>query len=273
MALARPAAPAMEILRHAASCLGRPTPNPRGPLACGVDLGTATCVLVILDADGRPVYLDQQASQALRDGVVVDFHEAVKTVVQLKRNAELALGQVLEEAAAAYAPNVGLAESRACHFVLEQAGLGCRALVDEVSAANHLLGVDDGVIVDVGGGSTGVGVYVGGELVALGDRPGGGHHLDLILAGALHVSIEEAEKRKREHGDEYLEILRPGIERVATSIAILTAGHGRLPIHLAGGALMIPGAAEVIADVLDRPVEVYEHALLITPLGIARYAL
>ncbi|TMD01422.1 MAG: ethanolamine utilization protein EutJ, partial [Chloroflexi bacterium] len=37
----------------------------------------------------------------------------------------------------------------------------------------------------------------------------------------------------------------------------------------AGGALMLPGAAEIIASYLERPVLAYEHALLITPLGIA----
>ena len=40
-------------------------------------------------------------------------------------------------------------------------------------------------MVDVGGGSTGVGIIRGGMLIDVGDLPGGGHHLNLILAGAL----------------------------------------------------------------------------------------
>ncbi|MFC7659161.1 hypothetical protein ACFQV8_26170 [Pseudonocardia benzenivorans] len=52
----------------------------------------------------------------------------------------------------------------------------------------------------------------------------------------------------------------------------LTAGHEDLPLHLAGGALMIPGAGDVLAGYLERTVVTYPHALLITPVGIARSA-
>ncbi|TME00104.1 MAG: ethanolamine utilization protein EutJ [Chloroflexi bacterium] len=247
--------PVREALRRAAACLSQPAAEYTEPLSCGVDLGTATCVLAVIDGRGVPIYVDQLPSRALRDGVVVDFHGAAATVARLKASAEEALGRRIDEAATAYP--------------LEQAGLSCTELVDEVSAANRFLGIDDGVIVDVGGGSTGVGVYSGGRLVKLGDRPGGGHHLDLILAGTLKVTIEDAERLKRENGEEYLRVLRPGIERIATSISILTDGHSASPLHLAGGALMLPGAAEIIASYLERPVLAYEHALLITPLGIA----
>ena len=265
----RPSPPVREALRRATACLSQPATDFLEPLSCGIDLGTATIVLAVVDSQGVPVYVDQLPSRALRDGVIVDFHGAAATVARLKAAAEEALGWRIDEAATAYPPGVGAAESRASRFVLEQAGLHCTDLLDEVTAANRFLGVDDGVIVDVGGGSTGVGVYEGGRLVSLGDRPGGGHHLDLILAGTLKVTIEEAERLKRENGGEYLRVLRPGIERIATSIAILTEGHSRLPLHLAGGALMLPGAEEIIASYLERPVLAYEHALLITPLGIA----
>ena len=91
--------------------------------------------------------------------------------------------------------------------MLEQAGLDCRVLVDEVSAARALLGVEDGAIADVGGGSTGVGVYRDGELVSPGDRPGGGHHLNLILAGGLGLPVAEAERLKRKHAADYTAML------------------------------------------------------------------
>jgi ethanolamine utilization protein EutJ len=52
----------------------------------------------------------------------------------------------------------------------------------------------------------------------------------------------------------------------------MTRGVEHLPVHLAGGALMIPGADAVLAAWLERPVVTYPHALLITPLGIARSA-
>ena len=76
----------------------------------------------------------------------------------------------------------------------------------------------------MGGGSTGVGIIRAGELIDVGDLPGGGHHLNLILAGALGIGIEEAERLKREEGGTYLHVLRAGLEKVAANIARLSGG-------------------------------------------------
>ena len=104
----------------------------------------------------------------------------------------------------------------------------------------------------------------------MGDRAGGGHHLDLILAGALGLSTEQAESHKRAHPRDCLPILTPGLQRIAESVRAMTAQAEDLPLHLAGGALMIPGAHDVLARYLHRKVVTYPHALLITPIGIAR---
>ena len=239
-----------------------------GNFGAGIDLGTSTVVLVLVEGDGLPVFAASTPCGALRDGVVVDFAGAVEAVTRLVE-AAAGTGYRVTEAAAGYPPGIGPAESRACRFVLERAGLECTALADEVSAANSVLGISDGVLVDVGAGSTGVGIYRDGELVRVGDVPGGGHHLNLILAGALDISVEEAEQRKREDAAGHLPILRPGFERIAVSIERLSAGFGSLPIHLAGGGLMCPGAAGVISQYLERAVVEYPHALYITPLGLA----
>lgn len=239
-------------------------------LRTGVDLGTASCVLAVLDAAGQPVYVTSHPSGALRDGVVVDFAAAARTVKNLKDETERVLGTTLTSSATAYPPCIAEADARACRFVCEAAGFDKVALTDEVTAAQHVLGVADGVIVDVGGGSTGVGIFRSGQRVALADRPGGGHHLDLVLAGALGLTTEEAERRKREDPRGALPHLVPALERVAESVRLMTEGAEDLPLHLAGGALMIPGAAEVVSRYLGRETVSYPHALLITPLGIAR---
>lgn len=244
----------------------------KGELRTGVDLGTASCVLAVLDAVGQPVHVASHPSRALRDGVVVDFAAAQRTVRRLKDEAERGLGTTLTSAATAYPPCIAEPDARACRFVCEAAGFDKVTLTDEVSAAQHILGIQDGVIVDVGGGSTGVGIFRSGQRVVLTDRPGGGHHLDLVLAGALGITTEEAERRKREDPRGSLPHLVPCLERIAESVRLMTASAEDLPLHLAGGALMIPGAAEVVARYLGRETVSYPYALLITPLGIARYA-
>jgi ethanolamine utilization protein EutJ len=256
-------------LAEAASRADRPLRDPTGPIRFGVDLGTATVVLVAVDADDRPVHIDAVRREVVRDGVVVDFHGAVEAVRELRDRASAVLGFPPESAATAYPPGVSEADARACRFVLDAADVDCRALVDEVSAAQMLLELPDGVVADVGGGSTGVGTYVAGQLKSLGDLPGGGHQLNLILAGALNIEIRAAEQLKREGGSAHLAVLRPGIERIAHNIGRLIPPGTDGPIHLVGGALMTDGAGRVVASYLGRPVIEHPHPLLVTPLGIA----
>ena len=257
------------FLADAAARAGAPRDDVALPVRVGIDLGTATIVITVVDAQGLPVYHDQITAEAVRDGVVVDFQAATTAVRTLRMKAEAELGLPLSAAATAYPPGVGVGESRACRYVLEAAGLDCRNLVDEVGAAQALLGITDGAIVDVGGGSTGVGVYREGALTSLGDLPGGGHQLNLILAGALRIDIPAAEELKRLQGAEYLPYLGPGIERIAHNSDRLMPTRPAGPIHLVGGALMLPGTGGIISRYLDHPVVEYDHALLVTPFGIA----
>jgi ethanolamine utilization protein EutJ len=258
-----------QFLLDAAARLRCPAPEISGDLRVGIDLGTATIVIAVVDAEDRPVYLDFRREEAVKDGVVVDFHAAAAATAALKETAEAALGRSLPQAAAAYPPGVPEADARACRFVLERADFECVNLIDEVSAAQALLRVRDGAIADVGGGSTGVGMYRDGELVSLDDLPGGGHHLNLILAGAKKISVEEAERLKREDPSDRLPVLRPGIERIAHNIDRLLPTRPAGPIHLVGGALMVPGAGAVVSRYIGHEVAEYPHALLITPFGIA----
>jgi ethanolamine utilization protein EutJ len=260
---------ATDFLKAAAKRLRRPATRISGSLCFGVDLGTATVVLTALDESDAPVYWNFLPCEAVRDGVVVNFGDAVAAVRKLKADAEAKLGVVIKDAGTAYPPGVPLSDSRACRFVLESAGIECRSLVDEVSAAQELLKLRSGVIVDVGGGSTGVGVVEDGKIVQLDDRPGGGRHLDLILAGALNISTDTAEQMKRKRPNDCVDILRPGVERVAASVQRQIAGRSVSSVHLVGGALQLPGADQVVADYLGIETVAYPHAELVTPFGIA----
>ena len=261
---------ATAFLHAAAPRLRAPADEVTGSLRFGVDLGTATVVLTAVDEADAPVYWDFLPCEAVHDGVVVNFADAVAAVRTLKERAEHRLNMTIEAAGAAFPPGVPKADARACRFVLENAEIDCRSLVDEVSAAQELLGLNSGAIVDVGGGSTGVGIVEDGVIVALDDRPGGGRYLDLIIAGALGIPTSDAERRKRENPGEYVSILRPGIERIAALIERQIAGRAIPAVHLVGGALLVPGADRVIANYLGTDTVAYPFADLVTPFGIAR---
>jgi ethanolamine utilization protein EutJ len=258
------------FLEAAAATFRNPVRSSDSSTTFGVDLGTATIVLTAVDGQGHPVYWDSLSCQAVRDGVVINFGDAVTAVNQLKIAATTALGSEISSAATAFPPGVPEAEARACRYVLENAGITCRLLVDEVSAAQALLRIEDGAIVDVGGGSTGVGIVANNVIVALDDEPGGGHHLDLILAGALRISVEEAEERKRRGDKDYSHILRPGIERIASSILRQIGDHAVQSIHLVGGAVRVPHAASIVARFCGIQTWTYPHSELVTPFGIAK---
>jgi ethanolamine utilization protein EutJ len=260
---------ATAFLEEATKTLHNPARSSDTTLSFGVDLGTATIVLTAIDRQRRPVYWASLPCQAVRDGVVVNFGDAVTAVKQLKNNATIALEQEISSAATAFPPGVPVAEARACRYVLENAGINCRNLVDEVTAAQALLQLTEGAIVDVGGGSTGVGVVVDGAIVALDDEPGGGHHLDLILAGALGIAIEVAEERKRRGDEDFSHILRPGVERIASSIVRQIGDHPVRSIHLVGGAVRVPHAATIVAEFSGIETWAYPHSELVTPFGIA----
>ena len=81
--------------------------------------------------------------------------------------------------------------------MVEAAGLECTGLVDEPTAANALLGIENGAIVDVGGGTTGIAVVENGRVVYTADEPTGGTHFTLVIAGAKDISFEDAEDYKK----------------------------------------------------------------------------
>ena len=94
-------------------------------------------------------------------------------------------------------------------------------VVDEPVAAATALGLRDGAVIDIGHGTTGVSVMNGGEVVASIDEATGGHHMTLVLAGALKMSYESAEAFKVDPGNEAIVFatIRPTLEKMATIAA------------------------------------------------------
>ncbi|MFU8839580.1 MAG: ethanolamine utilization protein EutJ [Nitriliruptoraceae bacterium] len=265
-----------ELLEAAAAVHGQApglaaVPDAGTSLHVGVDLGTAYVVVAVVDGDGTPVAIASRFANVVRDGVVVDFAGAAAIVTELVGEVQQRLGRELTTAAATYPPGVPVAEVRACRYVVEAAGLTCTTLVDEPTAANAVLRVRDGAVVDVGGGTTGIAVLRGGQVIAVADEPTGGTHVSLVLAGGLGISLEEAEQVKTDPDRQaaLFPRVRPVFERIATIVADHLDGHTVEQVHLVGGTAAFPGMPEVVATRTGLPVTSPVHPLLVTPIGVA----
>jgi ethanolamine utilization protein EutJ len=239
----------------------------------GVDLGTAYTVLLVLDEKHRPIAGTYQFAQIVRDGLVVDFIGAVDLLRKMKTQVEEKLGFALTSASTGYPPGVPQAEVRATANVLYGAGLDCSGLIDEPSAANNVLQVKDGAIVDVGGGTTGIAVLKQGKVVYTADEPTGGTHFSLVIAGSTGSTFDEAEAMKKDPTEQtrLFPVIRPVMEKVGTIVRRHIAGHKVDRIYLVGGTCAYPGMDQVIHEVTGVETVLPGNPLFITPLGIAMH--
>ncbi len=237
----------------------------------GVDLGTAYLTVAVLDEDLQPLAGEYQFAEVARDGLVVDFVGAVDRVQAMRQQLEGRLGRSLTHAASGYPPGVPRVEVQATAHVVEAAGFICTGLVDEPSAANALVGLQDGVIVDVGGGTTGIAVIQEGEVVYTADEATGGTHMSLVIAGAYDIPFDAAEKRKVDPGQQpaLFPVVRPVLEKVASIIARHIEGYQVPAITLVGGTSAFHRALEVIEDYTGIPTWAPDHPALVTPIGMA----
>ena len=237
----------------------------------GVDLGTAYTVLMVLDEHYQPIAGEYQFAEVTRDGLVVDFIGAVDLLRAMKSRVEKKLGFELTNGATGFPPGVPQAEVRATANVLYGAGLDCTGLIDEPTAANNVLQIRDGAIVDVGGGTTGIAIFRNGEVVYTADEPTGGTHLSLVIAGSMGTSFEEAEEMKKNLKEQQrlFPIIRPVMEKVGTIINRHIAGHRVERLYLVGGTCAYPGMDKVIEEVTGVETILPGNPLFVTPLGIA----
>lgn len=243
----------------------------RGTVHVGVDLGTAYTVLMVLDENFKPIAGEYEFAEVVRDGLVVDFVGAVDLLRSMKSKVESKLGFKLTSAATAYPPGVAQVEVRATANVLNGAELDCSGLIDEPSAANNVLQIKDGAIVDVGGGTTGIAVFKDGKAVYTADEPTGGTHFSLVIAGSTGLTFEEAEALKKDPKEQtrLFPLIRPVMEKVATIINRHIAGYKVDKLYLVGGTCSYPGMDEVIQERTGIETFLPGNPLFVTPLGIA----
>lgn len=254
--------------------MSQPPAAPKGTLYTGVDLGTAYVVLTVVDQSGAPVDAAYTFAQVVRDGLVVDYVGAVNTVRRLKTQLEERLGCELLEAAAAYPPGTGPRDIQTHQYVTEAAGFEVTEMVDEVMAANRVLGIQNGAVVDIGGGTTGVAVLQDGKVVHIADEPTGGTHFSLVVAGAHKISFDEAEELKKDPAQQrqVLRLVTPVIQKVASIVHRHIAPYDVDAVYVVGGTARLSGFEDVMTKELGLPVLKPEEPLLVTPLGIAMAA-
>jgi ethanolamine utilization protein EutJ len=248
-------------------------PEGRPDLFVGVDLGTSYVVVVVVDGKGDPVAGTMRFANIAREGLVLDYLGAIEIVREMVERLQKGLGVKLQFSSTAFPPKTESANIRTTQYVVEANGLKVLKIVDEPSAANRVLKIENGAIVDVGGGTTGIAIVEDGKIIYTGDEPTGGTHLNLVIAGRKDISFEEAELYKIEHQEETFEIVLPVIQKMATIVRNHIGRQKVDIVHVVGGTSNLLGFEKVMEDQLGIPVRKPCHPQLVTPLGIAKACL
>jgi len=249
--------------------------NPKKPtskkLLTGVDLGTAFIVLAVMDENLNPIAGAYRYATVVKDGLVVDYIGAIKIVRELKGEIEKKLGCELIYAATAIPPGTSINDTATIKHVVEGAGFEVTKVLDEPTAANSLLGIKNGAVVDIGGGTTGVAIFKEGKVIYVADEPTGGTHFSLVLAGSLGIGFEEAEIQKKDFArhKEYFPVLKPVIQKVSSIIKRHVEGYDVQDVYLVGGTCCFTDMEKVVEKETGIPTHKPTNPLYITPLGIA----
>jgi len=240
-------------------------------LFAGVDLGTAYIVTAVVDHQGNPLAGVLTRSQnSIRDGLVLDYLGAVNI---LRRQVDILTeaGFSIKSGAVAYPPGTIGGNARVFGNVLAAVGMDVTGLIDEPTAASMVLGITDGAVVDIGGGTTGISVIKDGKVIYTADEPTGGIHMDLVLAGHFKIPVHEAELMKidSERQSEILPLVTPVFQKMASIVKRHIRNYPIDTIYLVGGTSCFPGIETVIESETGLSVERPGNPMLVTPLGIA----
>lgn len=237
----------------------------------GVDLGTANIVMSIVDKKGNPIGGATYQSSVVKDGIVVDFRGAIDIVRGMKEKLEEELGIEITKGFTAIPPGVESGSVKAIVNVIESADIDVVKVVDEPSAAAHVLKIKDGAVVDVGGGTTGISILKDGKVIFTADEPTGGTHMSLVIAGNYGVSFDEAEKIKKDKSreKEVFQIVRPVVEKMAAIVKRFLKDYDVDEVYVVGGACTFSEFEAVFQKELKKKVIKTYKPLLVTPLGIA----
>ena len=238
----------------------------------GVDIGTHSVVAVLVDERGGVRAANMRRAEVVKSGLIVDYMGALEIVRDLTGELRIHCPLPVEIAATTYPPNTESGNIRTTTHILEAAELEVVNVLDEPSAANLVLGLEEGCIVDVGGGTTGIAIIKEGRVVHTADEATGGVHLTLVLAGGMNLDTEEAEKIKADktRAQEVIGLVAPVIDKIASIVERhLASWSGIGAIHLVGGTCELEGLSETVGRYLGRRVERPFFPQAVTPLGVA----
>jgi len=263
----------LRSLERLAERINRPDrwflPEGKSDLFVGIDLGTSYVVVVVVDGKGDPVAGTMRFASIAREGLILDYWGSIEIVREMVERLQKGLGVKLQFSSTAFPPKTESANIRTTQNIVEAVGLKVLKIVDEPSAANQVLKIENGAIVDIGGGTTGIAIVEDGKVIYTGDEPTGGTHLNLVIAGRKNISFEEAELYKIEHQDEIFEIVLPVLQKMATIVRHHIGSRKVDTLHLVGGTSDLVGIEKVMEDELGIRVQKPCHPQMVTPLGIA----
>lgn len=236
----------------------------------GIDLGTADIVLTVTDDEGAPLAAFMEWAEVVRDGVVLDYWGAVQIVKRLLQKAEVRIGQTINQAITSYPPGTDPIISK---NVIEAVQLQVETLIDEPSSVARLLNLENGLVVDIGGGTTGMALIEGGQIRSVSDEPTGGRHVSLTIAGNQRIPFDRAEQLKTgSDAQSYKPIVQPVFQKMADIIRNHINGAEVHSIYLAGGTCCFPGIDAIFKQELpEYEIILPANPLFLTPLAIASY--
>jgi ethanolamine utilization protein EutJ len=241
-------------------------------LYAGVDLGTYKAIAIVIDEGGIPRAASMRRTEVARSGLIVDYAGALNTVRQLMEDIRKHSPRPIEKGATSYPPQTEVANLKTTTYILEGVDLEVLNVLDEPTAANQVLKIANGAIVDVGGGTTGIAVIQNGKVIYTNDEATGGVHLSLVLAGNRKISYAEAENIKTDprKSREVLAVVQPVIEKIASIAAsCLTEFDNLERICLVGGTCELEGFADIFAENIGMQTFRPQTPQFITPFGIA----
>ena len=269
-------------------------------LSVGIDIGTSTTQLIFsrltienrassytvprIDiVDKEVIYRSKIYFTPLRSATEIDA-EAVKRIVREEYQAAGMTPEMLRTGAVIITGETARKENAnevlealsdlAGDFVVATAGPDLESVLSARGAGTDALSKEKRTAianVDIGGGTTGLAILKGGEVVQVEDEPTGGTHLSLVLAGNYHVPFAEAEEIKQDYSrhKEILPVLKAVVEKIATIINRYVKGKDIDTIYLCGGTCCLTGIEKIIEKETGIKTVKPENPFLVTPAGIA----